>query len=398
MSTGDLLKSKDKAKTIPATQVLLRPSQNATPIANENETTLVVAMSKYIAFLNNVDVPKHLQRDRSPDYINDISRSFKYFCGCLKKSGYEISSFPLSALSDNEVGIFYQFLEDKNSSPFTFNRYFTYFTSFLSWAQKKGNQVKNVFEDVGRLETETDSRSISHENFERLLPLVTFENGFQFTPGREKEKRNVFRDYLVTAYRLGLLTGRRTEEVITLSFADIDAEEKTIRVEDFKPNRIKKRKGSQKRFVFIPITPQLRSLNDDLGFEGYKKSGVNRYLIAPEIVHNRVATMSDALSRSFTHYYKQVDPNEVLTWKCLRKTYLTKLKIFLQKGTSKIDVKDISNHSSDAVLEKHYFDQRLIAAALADSGFEVFPPLRQHELDRVRSHSEEESRGKDIER
>ncbi len=363
------------------------------PVA-ENQITLVTAMSKYISFLNNVDTPKHLHRERSKHYKDDITRAFKYFCGCLKKAGYAVDSYPLSSLSDTEVGFFYQYLiDEKNSSPFTYNRYLTYFTSFLAWAQKKGYSVKNVFEDVPRLDTEPDSKSISRENYEQMLSLVTHENGFQHFPGKKKEARNVYRDFLVTGYRIGLMTGRRTEEVISLRFSDIDDEAMTIRVEDFKPNRILNRQGAKKKFIYVPITKQLRTLIDTLGYEEHK--GTDRHLLAPEIVTNRVANISDALSRSFSHYYKQLNTGEVLTWKSLRKTYLTRLKIFLQQGSSKIDVKDISNHSGDAVLDKHYFDKRLIAAALAESGFEVFPSWEE-ELVRVRSLSKQKSNEKEI--
>lgn len=393
VKSGNLPEKKKKEEVVIPPLPIVPTSPHA-PVQDSSQITLVEAMAKYIGFMNNVDVPKHLQRERSKDYIEDIGRAFKYFCACLKKADYEIETYPLAALSDKEVGIFYEYLiDEKKSSPFTYNRYLSNFTSFLTWAQKKGYQVKNVFEDVPRLDAEPDSKSISQENFERLLPVVTYENGFQYTPGKKKEERNIFRDYLVTGYRIGLLTGRRTEEVISLSFADIDPEIKTIRVEDFKPNRIKNRKGSKKKFIYIPITPQFRSLIDDLGYEQYK--GTDRYLLAPEIEHNRVNIIGDALSRSFGHYYKQLDNGEVLTWKCLRKTYLTKLKIFLQKGSSKIEVKDISNHSADAVLDKHYFDKRLIAAALADSGFEVFPS-REKELQKIREQTKENEKTIDL--
>lgn len=347
--------------------------------------TLVNAMAKYMAFLNNVNVPKHKQRDRSIGYKNDIARAFKYFCASLKEAGRDIPQYPLASISDDDVGIFCEYLERKDCSASTYNRYMSYFTSFLDWCAGNNYPVKNVFTEVVRQETETDSRSIPQEQYEQLLKLITYENGFQKYPGSKKETRNVFREYLTLGYQIGLLTGRRTEECIALRFSDIANDIKTISVEDFKPNRIRNRKGKQRKFIHIPITPQLRSLIDGLGYEQHK--GTDRYLLAPEITENRVKAISDALSRSFSHYHKQLNTNDTLTWKCLRKTYLTKLKIFLQKNASRISVKDISNHSDDAVLEKHYFDQRLIAAALADSGFEVFPS-RELELAQTRKQTQ----------
>jgi integrase len=378
---GNLPEKKEKTEPIIPPQPIVLPTPAVT-VQTEPQITLIEAMSKYIGFMNNVDVPKHLQRERSDDYIADIGRAFKYFCACLKKADYDIDNYPLAALSDVEVGIFYEYLiEEKDSSPYTYNRYLSNFTSFLTWARKKGYKVENVFEDVIRLDTETDSRSISQEHYEGIFPLISYENGFQYTPGKKKEVRNIFRDYLKTGYMLGLLTGRRREEIASLRFSSIHPDGMTMCVEDFKPNRIKNRKGSKKQFVHIPVIRQLRELLDELGYAEHK--GTDRYLLAPEITENRVENIGDALSRSFSHYYKQIGTGDILTFKCLRKTYLSRLKIFLQKNPNQIDVKDISNHSGDAVLDKHYLDKRLIAAALVEMGFEIFPS-RQKELQQLR--------------
>lgn len=153
------------------------------------------------------------------------------------------------------------------------------------------------------------------------------------------------------------------------------------------------RQGAKKQFIYIPVTRELRFLLDDLGYEQYK--GTDRYLLAPEITEKRVEIIGEALSRSFSHYYKQLNTGEVLTWKCLRKTYLSRLKIFMHKNTNDLDVKDVSNHSSDAVLDKHYFDKRLIAASLTD--FTVLPS-RENDLARLREASKEMPNAKEIER
>lgn len=358
----------------------------------QGDVTLIEGMSRYLGFLNNADTPKHKQRERSSGYKEDIARAFKYFCGCLKKSGYAVEHFPIAQISDTEVGIFFQFLtEEKEVSPFTYNRYMTYFSSFMSWAMRKGYAGKNVFEDVPRLETHTDSRSITPDNFSRLLELITTENGLQRTPGKKKEVRNVYKPFLKTGYLLGILTGLRTEEIINLSFACISEDCTTIRVEDFKPNRILNRQGTQKQFKYIPITRELRAALENLGYEQHK--GTQRHLLAPEITDNRVETIGTALSRSFSHFYKLLNTGEVLTWKCLRKTYLSRLKIFMHKNGGGLDVKDVSNHTNDAILDKHYFDKRLIAASLVD--FSVLSN-REEEIQRIRKNKTKEE-GVDLE-
>ena len=76
--------------------------------------------------------------------------------------------------------------------------------------------------------------------------------------------------------------------------------------------------------------------------------------------------MSDVLSRGFTHYYNQLNTGRKLTFKCLRKTYITNLEIFMGGGNTKA----ITGHSDDQVIERNYIDKKEMAKAA--QGFNVF--------------------------
>src|SRR5574337_209976 len=167
-----------------------------------------------MAYLKNDEgvVPAHLVRPRSDDHIRNIALAIETLCICLQQSGIEVSSFKLSSLSDREVGLFHSYL----------------------------------------LET---------KKFSKLLSLVTYDNGFQYYPDKVKDTRNVFRDYLVSGYKLGILTGRRREELISMRYDSIKEDENKnpvfIKVIDFKVSRIQNLQGNEKK-VFVPVTKQLR--------------------------------------------------------------------------------------------------------------------------------------------
>ena len=72
------------------------------------------------------------------------------------------------------------------------------------------------------------------------------------------------------------------------------------------------------------------------------------------------------MSRSFTHFAKLVAPSEKISFKSLRKTYITKLQIY-----SGGRAKESTGHSGNEVIEKHYVDQELVAFSVKN--FEVFP-------------------------
>ena len=71
------------------------------------------------------------------------------------------------------------------------------------------------------------------------------------------------------------------------------------------------------------------------------------------------------MSKGFSHYYNKLNTGRKLTFKCLRKTYITHLALSLG-----LNARVITRHSSEDVIIKHYLDERIITK-VAD-GFEVF--------------------------
>jgi hypothetical protein len=92
--------------------------------------------------------------------------------------------------------------------------------------------------------------------------------------------------------------------------------------------------------------------------------------------------MSDVLTRGFSHYYEQLNTGRELTFKCLRKTYITNLQIFFSGNG---DTKAVTGHSANQVIEENYIDKKEIAKA--SRNFNVFSKEheRAEELNEIRT-------------
>lgn len=117
-----------------------------------------------------------------------------------------------------------------------------------------------------------------------------------------------------------------------------------------------------------------------LKWNNHKGSDV--YVLAPDVETKRNKVLSDVLSRGFTHFYSQLETGRQLTFKCLRKTFITNMSIYMGGNA-----KAITGHSDDAVIENHYLNKESVVKAA--NGFSVFEASlsRQNELTQVRSQS-----------
>lgn len=348
---------------------------------------LIHLMAKYIAFLNNEDVPSHRIKERSKAHIRDVENAFKVFYQCLSERKYNIKTVRYDQIDDNIVGELFTYLtEEKQFSNRTFNKYFSYFTSFSTWAKKQGYSTQNFFEEAPRKRIRPNPQAINKEEFDNLLKITTQENGS--TIDKNGKKRNFYRDWLPFAFRLALLSGRRREELINLKFSDvvIDKEGTLLYIEcpDLKVNRQQGVTAEEdKKINYIPITKDLEVLLYEMDYE--KNKNTDTYILAHNIRSHRNKAMADALSKGFQHFYSKLNTDRNLSFKSMRKSYITSVSLFTG-GNAKI----ITGHSDDAVIQKHYLDQKVIATSLQN--FEVFPSekiedKRISELNSMREHA-----------
>ena len=362
------------------------PETRIKPGSKPIPTILINAMARHISWLTGEDVPEQIQRPRSKKHLKDIEHAYMTLVACLKAKGYNIEQLKISEVNDDIVGVVFRFLKDKQFAPATFNRYFVHYKSLINWYREEYDQpIRNPFKKVIRQEVVPDPQSISKETYEELLKKISLEDGFRQYEDGYQTKRNFYRPWLANGIRLGLETGRRLEEISSLKWNMFDAKDgnQVIEVEDLKVNRIKNNASrGKKKLIYIPVTKSLQELLHELGYNKYY--GTDEYILAPEVKSSRDKIIPNVLSRGFTHYYEQLKTGKHLTFKCLRKTYITSLKIASGGG----DIKAITGHSSDKVLDHYVVDRDL--AKWAARTHEVFPERskRDEEIENVRQKTD----------
>jgi integrase len=405
LKTGDVneaikqaIEFQQKVKENISSELFRNDNKKESVIENENTPVLLIhCIARYIGWLQNENVPFQFQRERSSDYLSEFKRSFKTLVTCIRENRFDLNKFRLDQIDDRVVGTICEYLtEEKKFSNRTFNKYIKHFRSLVSWYSREYNTpIKNCFIGVFKQNEALNPESISKEEYDALLKIIKPETGIKNYKQGKKRKRNMYQPWLIEGIRLGLETGRRREEIITLKYSDIkdDGEGNlVIKVEDYKVNRIKNRLTEKvKNYIYIPVTESLRSLLDELGYEKYK--GTENFILAPEIKSSRTRFMSDALSRGFSHYYDQLDTGKELTFRCLRKTYITNLSLFMGGNA-----RAITKHSDETVIEKYYLDKQVLAKAAKD--FSVFSKEaeRKNELEQLRDGSKFKQKEMEVEK
>lgn len=328
---------------------------------------LIDCMSLYIDYLNNINVPSYRQKIRSTGHINEVERYFRYFIECLKQQKIDYESIGIQEINDKILGLFYTYiLKEKNYNNVSYNKVITIMKGFYNFLiEGSGYEIRNPFKQMKRLSVRPVVDTITEEEYIALLNKIDSGNAKQVLS--TGEKKNHYYSWLKFAIQLGLLTGRRRDEIVNLRYSDIkpdkDGNLLYIESEDHKVNSAQGNMSeSSRKLIYIPITRKLRELLIENGLNQYE--GTDNYLLAPEKTENR-ETLKNQMSKGFSHYYNQLETGRNLTFKCLRKTYITHLALSLG-----LNARVITRHSGDDVLIKHYLDRKLLIK-MAEN-FEVF--------------------------
>ncbi|TAH40834.1 MAG: hypothetical protein EYC69_10045, partial [Bacteroidetes bacterium] len=338
------------------------------PEAEKSETPflLIHCFAKYISYLHGEGVPSQFRKERSVAHIKDVEHAFILFMEAIKEERLDWEKITIDEINDEIIGYIYDFFEGKKYSARTKNKYYSYGVSFLKWWQDQYYPIRNWFSRIPRHEEVHNPQSIPYDECENLLEIITPENGIKEYPGKSKVTRNYYKPYLKSAIKLGLLTGLRREELINLTWNNVQFDEDNqailIKVEDYKSNRIRNR-IINKKYKFVPISLELQNLLSEMR-QSIDKDEIN-FILAPEVQTQRTRTMSDSLSRGFSHYYDQLETGKSLTFKSLRKSYITAVKQYT------LNLKYITGHSENAVIEKHYIDGEQMAISMKN--FIMFP-------------------------
>ncbi len=324
------------------------------------------AQIRYLDFLNDIGVPEHKKVNRSDHYIKEIQKSLLLFNEALTKNKVNKKTMLVDRVNDDHVAFFHLYLlDDKQYQNKTYNNKMTYIRGFFKWTIKKFKlNIYNPFDDVRRRTVVVKKDTINGKEFMNLLNILSPEKGL-IQVG--KSTKNRYKSYLKDGFELALHTGGRREEIVELKWnmiKEIENEPTYIAVPNLKVER-QKGDGFNDNVApkIIPITKSLFKLLLRLGYNENK--GSHDYILVPDRSKTSASAIMDNLSKGFSHFYKLLNTDRDLQFKCLRKTYLTYLNTTLSG-----DTKVLSSHSTDDILQKHYIDERIINKAVKE--LEIF--------------------------
>ncbi len=329
--------------------------------------TIVEGMAYYISYLNNETPHEQEHKQRSKGHLKEVERYFKYFLDYLESQEIIATAIPIEKLDKNTVGKLKSYLlNEKNYAPKTYNKYIGTMRVFIAFLIEEFDfRIKNPFKGFKRLRSEKKINTIYKTEFYALLKIITSENGIEtLSTG---EKKNHYKPWLKDAFLLALLTGRRREELVKMKFKGIientDKEPVSICIEDYKVNRSNDLSSKEPvKLIYVPVISPLKNLLYTLDYYQYKET--DKYILAPEEKMER-KTIMNFISKSFTHYYKQLKTGKNLQFSDLRKTYISHL--YAKHGEK---ARIITKHSGEDVMMNHYIDEKVIAEVAMD--FDLF--------------------------
>jgi integrase len=347
------------------------------------------AMARYVGYLHNdPEIVTELRRKkRTGKHVADIEHNLKYFAICLTKNGHNPNTLAIRDIDDSIISEFKGYiLKELKLSNSSYNRAITELISLYNYLIEKGCTNKNPFESIPRMPVNPNKETITEEEYNRLLEIIQkHELGKSILSNGVV--KNMYKPWMKDAVEFGLLTGRRNEEIVQMKWNNIHEDERGnllyIQAIDFKVSRQKGLEGNNQKPIYVPITDELKDLLFRMGYEIYKES--DKYILAPEESMQR-DTISKFMTHSFPHYYKLLGTDRNLSYKCLRKTYISRLSAFMGIDNARL----ITKHSGTQVMEEHYVDKKIIGHTAKN--FKMFDQAtenRQNEIEKVRSTNTE---------
>jgi len=324
------------------------------------EMTLLNGFIIYNRYINGEhDIKQYQKPLNTPEYIKEQVRAIKEFIKKIqefrKRSSNEIL---ITDINKEDISKYYGYCENK-FQPKTFNKRITELKRFFQYfIDCEDVEMKNPFNNVVKKRlVKKEPKVIPMDDFSRIIDSIEITDPLKKVG---KEIKNMYRPYLRNGFLLLLYTGGRFEDVVNMKWSDIKKEGDTeyFFVKNHKVNRLKKLKGltkedneeiSYKRFT---IFPEFMNLLIELGYEENKDE--DSYVLNPNSNIKR-KTLSNQLSKSFSHYRDNAGISKDISLKNLRKTHITKLYEIVKE-----DTRLVTDHTTDKVLREHYVDKQTL--------------------------------------
>lgn len=296
---------------------------------------------KYIDYLQDIDVPSYEKKNLTKQHITDQKRFLVRFLEVVQKEEKKIGNFPAASISKKHVAAFDECIKSLNLSQSQYNAHIKAVKYFIDYLirELKVNMV-NLFEKVRLPQIHHDPEIIPVEEFEKFLSVITPENGIGTKGAKRKETVNYYRPWLKKVFILSLLTGERLDGIVLLRWTHVEGN--FLKIPNWKVNRIQK---TDHYYSYTPITSDLSELLVE-----FEMNDMEGYIVVPE--QSGRASLKNFISKAFTHFWRLTGLKRKVTFKNLRKTYMTRLTDVI--GEKAMFVK----HNDDKTAIKHYLNKK----------------------------------------
>ncbi len=326
---------------------------------------------KYLDFLEDLNVPEHKKKHNSGRYISSARSHFNTYIQFLESEKINTDLFKVTDVDSKHVGRYYAYLTDNTASNYTFNHRIKAMRALFKYLiETEKYKLENVFKEVKQKTEKGKDMIMTGDDFTALLNIISPENSIKKIG--KNTRRNMYKSWLVDAYKLKAYTGRRDEEIFKMKWnmiyfkGDIPV---YIKTPNQKVNRLKNLTSEEELdFIYVPIIEELELYLNEIGLKENKSK--NAFIIAPEMKDRN--TMVSQASKSFTFFWEKLDRGYDIKLKHLRSTYITANEIYSFRQGPKL-----RQHANFRVTDKHYIDGKEIAKFISNDRsehrFVVFP-------------------------
>ncbi|MFV8336546.1 tyrosine-type recombinase/integrase [Flavobacterium sp. RSP29] len=322
----------------------------AAVVVEDRNLTILGALIEYNRYLSGNHRYTHLVKKITKGYQDECMRYCKFFLDTINEVK-KVSETIILNVTQDDVARFYTWAE-KHYKEKTFNKCLNEVKSFFKFIiDVEKIEMKNPFEVyVSKKVAKSNIYTLDKSEFDDILEAVDSANPIVKLGGKG-EKKNMYRSYLVDGFKLSLLTGGRREEVVDLRWSNIFSSVKDVKF--FKIRNIKVESLTDEDYwKYIPINTDLMNLLLELGYDDKKQT--DDFILFPEREILSKTIMND-LSKGFTHYKNMANINKKVSFKNLRKTYLSWVNAVMNKDTG-----ILSSHSTHEILERYYIDPTIL--------------------------------------
>jgi len=300
-----------------------------------------VLMRRRLAFMRDEDKEPHEKRHLEENWVARTEQKFEFMKEVIESLGLNFSTFRVEhfahKLNDGRsiMGVLHDAIcniegRDGQIKNPTINDYLKCYGYLFDFAIKKYGLEKNPFADIP-LKKENPNWNvniISEAEFKELCQHLEakHELSVYFPSG---ERKNMYRDYLIDFWKLGLFAGFRNYQLAQLRFSNIllsDAGtliDSIIEVEDYKTNKQHKFfREEEKRYNYVRVNYDLAEFIETCGWSQLRNT--DQFLVVRDSDVKRV-TIANQISKSFGQYANRLFPDRGLIFKHLRKTHMSSM-------------------------------------------------------------------------